>query len=113
MPGKCDFCGEKVKNGVCTGCGMDYNRSSADTAYERSEEKRKPSDDAEMFSKAMLKGTKTYQHRKKTITTVFFSKNTNDPCRRRCLGRCLRGGCFCYIMKLCRIMIENEVGLKK
>lgn len=74
MPNKCDICGGKIKNGVCSDCGMDYNRtSSADTAYECSEEERKPSDDAEMFSKAMLKGTKTYQHRKKTITIVLLS----------------------------------------
>ena len=74
MPVKCDLCGEKVKNGICTGCGMDYNRtSSADTAHNGYGTNRKPSDDAEMFSKAMLKGTKTYQHRKKTITIVLLS----------------------------------------
>ena len=74
MPSKCDLCGEKVINGVCTGCGMDYNRtSSADTAHNGSGINRKPSDDAEMFSKAMLKGTKTYRHRKKVITIVFLS----------------------------------------
>ena len=73
MPGKCDFCGEKVKNGVCTGCGMDYNRSSADTAHERSDSSYDAFNNAEMFSKAIKKGSIAAQKRKRTITILLLS----------------------------------------
>lgn len=29
LPKKCDICGGKVRNGICSECGMDYNRDAA------------------------------------------------------------------------------------
>lgn len=71
MPDKCEFCGDKVKNGVCTGCGMDYNRASTASAENAQENTYnaygQPKDDSaaqennnedDMFKKALEDGLK-------------------------------------------------------
>ena len=89
MPSKCDFCGEKVVNGVCTGCGMDYNRASSASAdytqadaYKADEQPKaenasqENNNEDDMFRKALedgLKNSKTLKKRGTIIAVLLIT----------------------------------------